>query len=427
MIELTGGPFLATMPPFGHHPNQVQLGLDRADLDERVEARVTAMMAAGFLDEVRGLLPAGLRQSPTAGKALGYAQLLSCIDDNGTVVGDLDEAVAITVRATRRFARRQRSWFRRDPRVHWLDAAAPDLLTGAIGHRPFYACAVTLRVVKGHATENDFVLIDDRDGLLELTPALVQALCDRHAGIGADGVLRVVRCANDPAAAAMAAEAEFFMDYRNADGTVAEMCGNGSRLFLRYLQSAGLAGPSTTVATRGGVRRLWTESDGLITVEMGQARVLDDVRKVHVAGGAPMVGIGIYVPNPHIVVAVANADELAAFDLSTAPIVEPPLPEGQNVELVVTLGPRHIALRVNERGVGETRSCGTGICAAVVATAGPSGNDGRPWQVDVPGGRCQVSWRPDGELVLTGPAQLVGEIDIDPTWLSAASDTMERR
>ncbi len=132
VIELTGGPFLATMPAFVDHPNQIQLGLDRADLDDRVEARVSAMMAAGFLDEVRSLLPAGLRASPTAGKALGYAQLLSCLDDDGAVIGDVEEAVAITVRATRRFARRQRSWFRRDPRVQWLDAAAPDLFTGAL-------------------------------------------------------------------------------------------------------------------------------------------------------------------------------------------------------------------------------------------------------------------------------------------------------
>jgi len=132
VIELTGGPFIATMPAFREHPNQVQLGLERDDLDDRVAVRVEAMMAAGFLDEVRRLLPDGLRASPTAGKALGYAQLLACLDDAGEIAGDLDEAVAVTIRATRRFARRQRSWFRRDPRVHWLDARAPDLLEQAL-------------------------------------------------------------------------------------------------------------------------------------------------------------------------------------------------------------------------------------------------------------------------------------------------------
>ena len=129
VIELTGGrPFIATMPGFESVYDCVHLGLDRDDLDERVEQRVARMMAAGFLDEVRGLLPNGLRDSPTAGKALGYAQLLGCLDDGGRVVGDLDQAVAVTVRATRRFVRRQRSWFRRDPRIRWFDAATPDAL-----------------------------------------------------------------------------------------------------------------------------------------------------------------------------------------------------------------------------------------------------------------------------------------------------------
>ncbi len=128
VIELTGRPFVATMPGFESVYDCVHLGLDRDDLDERVEQRVARMMAAGFLYEVRGLLPNGLRDSPTAGKALGYAQLLGCLDDGGRVVGDLDEAVALTVRATRRFVRRQRSWFRRDPRIRWFDAATPDVL-----------------------------------------------------------------------------------------------------------------------------------------------------------------------------------------------------------------------------------------------------------------------------------------------------------
>lgn len=132
VIELTGAPFTARMPGFESIYDLVQVGLDRDDLDERVGLRVHRMMAAGFLDEVRGLLPAGLRESPTAGKALGYAQLLDCLDDAGAAVGDLDEAVEVTIRATRRFVRRQRSWFRRDPRVRWLDATRPDLVDAAL-------------------------------------------------------------------------------------------------------------------------------------------------------------------------------------------------------------------------------------------------------------------------------------------------------
>jgi tRNA dimethylallyltransferase len=132
VIELTGGPFTAAMPGFDSIYDTTYLGLDRADLDERVELRVGRMLAAGLVEEVRGLLPAGLRDSPTAGKALGYAQLLAVLDDAGRLVGDLEAAAEATVRATRRFVRRQRSWFRRDPRIHWLDAAGPDLLEQAL-------------------------------------------------------------------------------------------------------------------------------------------------------------------------------------------------------------------------------------------------------------------------------------------------------
>jgi tRNA dimethylallyltransferase len=128
VIELTGGPFTARMPAFESLFACRQVGLDRGDLDERVELRVNRMMDLGLVEEIRSLLPAGLRHSPTAGKALGYAQLLACLDDDGAVVGDLDEAVRATVRATRRFVRRQRSWFRRDPRIQWFDAAEPTLV-----------------------------------------------------------------------------------------------------------------------------------------------------------------------------------------------------------------------------------------------------------------------------------------------------------
>ncbi|HEY2167174.1 MAG TPA: tRNA (adenosine(37)-N6)-dimethylallyltransferase MiaA [Jatrophihabitantaceae bacterium] len=143
VIELTGGPFTARMPGFESIYPVVHVGLDRADLDARVEQRVHAMMAAGFLDEVRSLLPRGLRGSPTAGKALGYAQLLACLDDGGGLVGDLGAAVEATARATRRFVRRQRSWFRRDPRIGWLDAAAPP---GEVADQALLAAAPTLEV-----------------------------------------------------------------------------------------------------------------------------------------------------------------------------------------------------------------------------------------------------------------------------------------
>ncbi|WP_079251778.1 diaminopimelate epimerase [Streptomyces sp. MP131-18] len=275
--------------------------------------------------------------------------------------------------------------------------------------------------LKGHGTENDFVIIPDLDGRLSLSPAAVARLCDRRSGIGADGVLRVVRQSGGGA--------EWFMDYRNADGSIAEMCGNGVRVFARYLQRAGLAkGDDLPVATRAGVRRVRFEDDGDITVGMGPARLP--------AGPGPSVTVTVGerswparhvdMGNPH---AVAFVDRLSdAGPLLAAPGVHPSetYPRGTNVEFVVDRGPRHLALRVHERGSGETRSCGTGACAVMVAAARRDGldppADGRAaaYTVDVPGGRLHVAEIPDGTVTLTGPAVIVAEGTIDPHWLNPA-------
>ncbi|TDO40823.1 tRNA dimethylallyltransferase [Paractinoplanes brasiliensis] len=130
VIELTGLPFTAALPsPTPHYPS-VQIGVDRevAELDERIALRVDLMWAAGLLDEVRSLIPYGLRDGRTASRALGYQQALAEIDGRATE----EEAKADTVRGTRRFVRRQRSWFRRDPSITWLDGAAPTLLADAL-------------------------------------------------------------------------------------------------------------------------------------------------------------------------------------------------------------------------------------------------------------------------------------------------------
>jgi diaminopimelate epimerase len=286
-----------------------------------------------------------------------------------------------------------------------------------------------MRVYKGHGTENDFVVIPDLDGVIRVTPELVRALCDRHAGIGADGVLRVVRSENDRDAQHLAAEAPFFMDYRNADGSVAEMCGNGVRVFMRYLQGASLVGQDAAVATRGGIMRVQAARDACVTVNMSQPRILADrpVATAALHDPAALVfsaaGASVEMPNPHIVVEVRSRAELDSLDLSRPPDVRPPLPHGQNVEFVLREGPRHLVMRVHERGVGETRSCGTGICAVVaaVATKDGTGADGAPWRVDVPGGTCTVVWRTDGDIELTGPAVIVAAIDIDEAWLAAVA------
>ncbi|MFC4035095.1 diaminopimelate epimerase [Streptomyces polygonati] len=284
--------------------------------------------------------------------------------------------------------------------------------------------------LKGHGTENDFVIVPDPDGLLDLSPAVVARLCDRRAGIGGDGLLRVVRSAAHPEAAAQAAEAEWFMDYRNGDGSVAEMCGNGVRVFARYLRRAGLAGAGDlAVATRAGVRRVHIAKDtedgapGDVTVRMGRA-VLPGGEVTVGAAGRSWPALHVSMGNPHVVAFVDDLDE--AGDLLRAPAVTPAAayPTGTNVEFVVDRGPRHVALRVHERGSGETRSCGTGACAVMVAAARRDGLDpavtGRPvtYTVDVPGGRLVISEGTDGEVEMTGPAVILAEGFIDPAWLA---------
>ncbi|WP_018655085.1 diaminopimelate epimerase [Actinomadura flavalba] len=273
-----------------------------------------------------------------------------------------------------------------------------------------------MRFVKGHGTENDFVILPDPDGELELTPAFVAWLCDRRAGVGADGVLRVVRtkAAGEPAVTAQ--DAEWFMDYRNADGSVAEMCGNGVRVFARYLVDAGLAAPGTfPIATRAGVRGVELGAEGDVTVDMGGMPSLLGTA-VATLDGAEFPGVSVSVGNPHLACRVDAP--VAALDLTRAPGFDPAVfPAGVNVEFFRPVGERHVEMRVFERGSGETRSCGTGTVAVALAAAlaepgaGPV-PDGR-WTVDVPGGRVTVTLAGD-TAYLAGPAVLVAEGTIRP-------------
>jgi diaminopimelate epimerase len=257
-----------------------------------------------------------------------------------------------------------------------------------------------VRFLKGHGTENDFVLVPDLDDTLDLDAVTVREICDRRRGIGADGVLRVVR-RDDP-------DAEWFMDYRNADGSIAEMCGNGIRVFGRYLVASGLAAPGAIrVGTRSGVKDLDVPAAGDVTVDMGVASRLPDA-KVRISGRW-WAAAGWSMGNPHLVVADPDLPVDEA-DLRDAPAVDPQdaYAEGVNVEVVETVGPRHVRMRVNERGVGETRSCGTGACAAAVAVMAAQG-ERTSYSVDVPGGRLTVAWQEDGSVLLTGPAVIVAE------------------
>jgi diaminopimelate epimerase len=303
-----------------------------------------------------------------------------------------------------------------------------------------------LSFVKGHGTENDFVLVADPDDLLDLGPGQIAAICDRRAGVGGDGFLRAVRTVWMGRWADQSAAAEWFMDYWNADGSTAEMCGNGIRVFVAFLLRAKLIalgeGEQVSIGTRAGVKTVRREGDNFAVamgpwrIEQGWAAVEADGSVSVMAAGATAEGPGmeVNVGNPHAVVELADVQALAAVDLSSVPALEPAPPGGVNVEFVVSVPDQaHLAMRVCERGSGETRSCGTGAVAAVLAAraravqraggADMAASVPGIWTVDVPGGRLRITV-PDPALViagpdveLAGPAVLVAEGEMDLTAL----------
>jgi diaminopimelate epimerase len=286
----------------------------------------------------------------------------------------------------------------------------------------------TPRVLVGHGTENDFVVLPDPDGTVwpedRLDAAMVRRLCDRRAGLGGDGVLRLVRSVHVPDAPdVLGADldgCEWFMDHRNADGSHAEMCGNGIRLFLHALVSEGLLDRGTCeagvlVGTRGGPRRVGATPDGAYWVDMGPARPFGAGEAQ--VDGRMFPGQAVSMGNPHL--ACLTDVPVDSLDLTRAPGFDAGLfPEGVNVEIVNVLEPAgHIRLRVFERGVGETRSCGTGACAAAYAALVAEGATDGTVVVDVPGGRLTVSVTP-GTTVLTGPAVIVSAGVLCAEWLA---------
>lgn len=270
-----------------------------------------------------------------------------------------------------------------------------------------------IEFLKGHGTENDFVLLPDPTGELELTQARVRALCDRHRGLGADGVLRAVLGMYVPDAPAGTSPDEWFMDYRNADGSIVEMCGNGVRVFARYLLEAGqVDGSEFRIGSRSGPRSVRVHDDGTVTVGMGAVRV-GPPSTVSVAGQT-FEGIAVDVGNPHL--ACVTGLPVEQLDLTMPPGHDPmEFPHGVNVEFVNLLAPDAVRMRVHERGVGETRSCGTGTVAAVAAALQVCGRRTGTVDVDVPGGRVCVTVTEDGST-LTGPAVLVARGRLDADW-----------
>ncbi|HEV7648378.1 MAG TPA: diaminopimelate epimerase [Actinophytocola sp.] len=266
--------------------------------------------------------------------------------------------------------------------------------------------------LKGHGTENDFVLLPDVDASLDLTAARVRALCDRRAGLGADGVLRVVRAKAIEGRPSDVDDDVWFMDYRNADGSVAEMCGNGVRVFARYLVDAGLvAGREFPVGSRAGSRDVVVGADGEVAVDMGPARVTGE--SAATVGGRTLPGVAVDVGNPHLVCLLDRLDDL---DLTVRPGYDPAVfPDGVNVEFVVVEAADRIRMRVHERGVGETRSCGTGTVAAVAGVLHGRGETTGAATVEIPGGRVHVEVR-ENTCVLTGPAAFVARGELDRAW-----------
>ena len=281
---------------------------------------------------------------------------------------------------------------------------------------------MSLAFTKGHGTGNDFILVLDEHGQIEISAEQVASMCDRHFGIGADGLIRVTPTAKSPEVSHLLEQepgAQWFMDYRNADGTKAEMCGNGIRVFARYLLDTGLAeltsGSTLPIATRDGIKDLTATQTGF-AVDLGLFKVGDDETLVRARGlSVARPALEVNVGNPHRVVALADNAELESIDLGRAPMLEPEADGGANVEFVVLDEPlikegvAGLTMRVHERGVGETLSCGTGIAAAAIAIRHYAGGEQNYWKVTVPGGQVAVRMFPteDGEHVsISGPAEL---------------------
>lgn len=282
-----------------------------------------------------------------------------------------------------------------------------------------------LEVTKGHGTGNDFVLFSDPENQRALSTEQYRFLANRHTGVGSDGVIGAVLTSASPEVSGLLEEepaATWFMDYRNADGSLAEMCGNGIRVFAEFLVKEGLItlepGSTLPIATRAGIVDVTRSPSGHYQADMGRWS-FSGIDPLVQAGGLEVArpSLAITVPNPHVVVALASQEELVGLDLSHRPRLDPEPEAGANIEFVVPGEPLVvdgvgvISMRVFERGVGETQSCGTGAIAAALATRHWAG-EGAPhhWRVEVPGGSLAVRMFPteEGEHVsLSGPAELV--------------------
>jgi diaminopimelate epimerase len=290
-----------------------------------------------------------------------------------------------------------------------------------------------MEFTKAHGTANDFVVLVDPDDQLELSAELVRALCDRRRGIGADGVLRLGR----------PTEGDVFMDYRNADGSIVEMCGNGVRVVAKHVVDHGLAGPAgdgtVVVDTRSGpkpVRVVAHHDDGTVAeveVDMGPPilrasevpfevpfGVDEDARTYALVVDGQVLDVAVAsMGNPHAILEVDDVGSAPVTSLGPRLETHEAFPAKTNVEFVQVVSEHEVRLRVWERGVGETAACGTGACATVVALQ-RLGQVGDEVAVRLPGGTLTVRWRPGGSVFMSGPAVEVGRGTLDQAWLAAA-------
>ena len=255
----------------------------------------------------------------------------------------------------------------------------------------------------GHGTENDFVLVYDPENKLTFTPEQVARICNRTTGVGSDGFIRIGKL-ND----------KWFMDYRNNDGSLAEMCGNGIRVMARYLVDRGFQKEGIfSIDTRDGMKYLSVPKSADIAVNLGKVEALSEDIEVSANGKSWSGGINVDVGNPHAVVFVESVAD--AGDLKSAPVVSPKseYPDGVNVEFVEFLENGELKMRVHERGVGETKSCGTGTCAVALAATLKKGKRlPASWIINPPGGRLSVEIDAHNNAILTGPAVLIGDHDL---------------
>lgn len=246
---------------------------------------------------------------------------------------------------------------------------------------------------KGHGTGNDFILLLDPSNELNLSKRQIAKLCDRHFGIGADGVLIAIF------------DSVWFMDYRNADGSIAEMCGNGIRVFAEFLFKRDLIESVAQIKTRAGMKRVERIGENIWSVEMGaisSQEISEPLRFQQTSYRATSVNVG----NPHVVVELDTLDNLPnALQWADVKNLESQ-PNGFNIEFYVVNSDTSVSMRVLERGVGETLSCGTGVCAVGYVQMQSVGET--MCEVHVPGGKLRVELESDG-IRLIGPAELIAD------------------